>query len=270
MIESSQNPRIKRVVLLRKASQRRKSQRFLIDGVREIGLAMQSGIEIETVFLDEASKRDLSEALDRSGLGGGNERILQLVSPKVLAKISYGQREHCPIAVAVTPSLNLSRLSLQPRSIVLVLDQTEKPGNLGACLRTASACGVGAVVLTEPVCELLNPNTIRASRGTVFTLPIAVASREELLAFCKVADIPLFAARVQTAGELWKQDFRSGGALVFGSEAHGLGPEWNTDAIQSFTIPMRGAADSLNLSISAAVTLYEAVRQRFDLAQTNG
>ncbi|MCA9133971.1 MAG: hypothetical protein KDA45_12480 [Planctomycetales bacterium] len=255
-----QNPKIKRVVRLREATARRKSHRFLIDGAAEIRLAHRCGIELETVFFDATDSADFSPAAWPE-LGPR----WQPVAGKVLSRMSYGQREHCPLAVAVTPRMELGRLSLQPGSVLLVLDRTEKPGNLGACLRTAAACGVDAVVLTDPVCELFNPNAIRASRGAIFSLPIAVSNRRELQDLCQRVGIPLLAARVDGSGDLWQQDFRSGAALVFGSEAHGLGAEWQEAVEVAFKIPMRGVTDSLNLSISTAVTLYEVYRQRSTL-----
>ena len=179
-----------------------------------------------------------------------------------MGKLSYGQRGAESVAVAKIPHRTLSGFKWQSSQLVLVLDQTEKPGNLGACLRTASACGVTAVVLTDPVCEPYNPNAIRASRGTIFSLNLRVATRDEFQACARAQRIPLFAARVDASQELWQQDFVGGGAILFGSEALGLGSEWELPEVRPFSIPMQGVTDSLNLSISAAVTLYEAVRQR--------
>ena len=253
-IESSQNPRIKQALRLRDAGVRRQSGRFLVDGDREIALAQRHGIELEVVYV----------AADSPLLVGGLATVapLQAVSPAVLAKLSYGQRGAQSVAVAKTPQRTLSGFAWQPGHLLLVLDQTEKPGNLGACLRTASACGAAAVILTDPVCEPYNPNAIRASRGTIFSLQLLTATRGELQAYVRALRIPLFAARVDAPQQLWQQDFTAGGAVLFGSEATGLGPEWDGPEVLPFSIPMQGVTDSLNLSISTAVTLYEAVRQR--------
>lgn len=261
VIESPHNPLIKRVAKLRDSGARRKAQRFLIDGPREILLALKHGVRLECIFDDHAESSDaawMGEVYATPAVAA----LRQRVTTNTLERISYGQRAHWPVAVAVTPRLELSQLRITDRSLILVLDRTEKPGNLGACLRSASACGIDAVILSQPVCELFNPNTIRASRGTVFTLPIAVATASDSLSYCQRSGLPVFAARVDGRRELWDQDFRSGAALVFGSEATGLGDEWAGEDVRSFKIPMHGAADSLNLSISAAVTLYEAFRQR--------
>jgi TrmH family RNA methyltransferase len=260
MIESLQNAKIKRLTRLRDGSARRKANRFLIDGEREITAALQRSIEIEAIFLDEPTQHRCQSQL------AACQHLIQRVSTKVMDRISYGQRQHCPVAIAVTPHWTIDDLALVPESLLMVLDRTEKPGNLGACLRTAAACGVDAVVMTNPVSEVFNPNAIHASRGAIFTLPIAVASVRELLAGCEQLGIPLFAARVDAQADLWQQDLRGGAAFVFGSEAHGLGDDWPNTSVRPFRIPMHGSTDSLNLSISAAVTLYEAFRQRTQAA----
>ena len=262
-IESVHNLRVKQTLRLRDAGARRKSGRFLIDGEREIALACQHGFVVETIFVlaDEADQAAQRPNL-RQAYPLEFESCVQPVSAAVLAKLSYGQRGAAPVAVAVTPKRSLSHLAWHAGELLLVLDQTEKPGNLGACLRTASACGVSAVILTDPVCEPYNPNAIRASRGTIFSLNMLTATRDEFQECCQAQRIPLFAARVDAPDELWQQDFTSGGAVLFGSEALGLSLEWDQPETHRFRIPMQGASDSLNLSISAAVTLYEAVRQR--------
>ena len=267
-IESLQNDRIKYAARLRDATLRRKQGRFLIDGWKEIELVSRQGIQIDAIYF--ADQQDYTREL----LAGSVPRlasILQPVSAKVLERISYGQRVQAPVAVAVTPRFELSQIVWQSPQIFLVLDRTEKPGNLGACLRTAAAAGAAAVILTDPICEPCNPNTIRASRGSLFTIPLAVTTQADFAAYCQRWQLPCFAARVDATTELWELDFALGGALIFGNEAHGLDDSWCRSAhaeaaarakVQSFIIPMRGSPDSLNLSISAAVTLYEAVRQQ--------
>lgn len=262
MITSVHNPRVKQARRLREARARREHGLFLIDGEREIGLALAAGVEIESIFATpvEPSRSGDPHSQPFQDMG---PRILQLVSDEVLTRLSYGERGAAPVAVARQPALGLERLKWSADSLVLVLDRTEKPGNLGACLRSAAACGVDAVVLTQPVCELFNPNTIRASRGTVFTLPIAISTPGEFLSACASLGLSsIYAARVDAQTSLWDCRFAAGTALVFGSEAQGLGDEWQVDSVCPYTIPMTNRADSLNLSISAAVTLYEAVRQR--------
>lgn len=254
VISSLQNPTIKSVVRLRDARGRRKAGEFLIDGNAEIARAIAAGYELALVFV-EAGERVPAE-LQRLAVP------LQPVTRAVLEKISYGERGAAPVAVARTPALPLSRLELSSSSLVLVLDRIEKPGNLGACLRTSAACGADAVILTDPVCEVFNPNTLRSSRGAVFTLPLAIASVDELFELAQSVGLKLWAARVDGSVGLWDCDFRGGCAVVFGSESKGLGDAWRREQVQPFQIPMTARMDSLNVSISTAVTLYEAVRQR--------
>lgn len=257
MIESRSNPKVKTVLQLRKSSARRESGQFLIDGVKELRHAMSSGIRIAQLFASPHSKDASMEVAVRESGGEVFE-----VSPSIMERISYGQRQDEIVAVARTPDLGLGSLDLHRRSLILVLDRTEKPGNLGACMRTASACGVDAVVLTNPICEAMNPNAIRASRGHLFRVPLAICTPKELHEKTSELGLGLLAARVDGEHDLWSEDFTQGCVIVFGNEAKGLEAEWNELMDHSFQIPMANASDSLNLSNSAAVTLYEAVRQR--------
>lgn len=241
---------------LRDSTERRKRGMFLIDGEREIERALQYGFEIETIFVAEGEEAGLV-------LEGGPSAIsLQPVKRQLLGRIAYGQREEGMVAVARTPDLRLAALRSPPGNL-LILDRTEKPGNLGACLRTCAAGGIAAVILTNPVCEVFNPNTIRASRGSVFALPIGVCSPVEAQAYCRKHGISMRTARVDGSRSLWACPMTAPVALVFGSEAYGLGEDWLVTDIESFHIPMQAGADSLNLSISVAISLYELVRQQW-------
>ncbi len=256
MIRSNSNPRLKAALRLRDSRARRTTGRFLIDGQMELERAVESGIAVETVFFSGSAARESVDALD---IPAG---ALWEVTPELLKRLNYGEREGGVVCVALTPDLALSQLRMDAKSLVLALEKTEKPGNLGACLRSAAACAVDAVLLVDPICELYNPNTIRASRGSVFGLPIAVVSRGELLEAKDAHGLCLMSARVDGRSDLWDCDFRSGCILLFGNEALGLDDTWSRCTDIDFTIPMPGSPDSLNLSISTAVTLYEAIRQR--------
>lgn len=253
MIHSHKNPLIKTTISLRKSSARRESGKFLIDGHKELAAAIQARVQIESVFHSAETKLP-------AGLKSIEQTRLVEVSSEILSKLSYGDRRDNVVAVGITPDLNLQDLNLHPNSLILVLDKTEKPGNIGACLRSAVACGVDAVILSDPICEALNPNAIRASRGAVFQVPIAVTSAKVLRRHLTEVGLPCFCARVDGAKDLWDIDFHSGGAFVFGNEADGLHEGW--DGQDSFQISTAAAVDSLNLSISTAVTFYEAMRQR--------
>ncbi len=253
-IQSVHNPLVKRLKQLRDSSHRRKSGRFLIDGVTEINRALENGWGIECIYhLSESSLA--TELMRRYG-----ELNYQPVSPAVMDKIAYGERTDEVVAEAVVPSLGLNRLRLPNDPLVLVLDALEKPGNLGACIRTAAATGVDAVILTDPICDPFNPNAIRASRGSLFAIPMAICSVDALWEWCDQRGIGIVTGRPDGALSLWEVDFGRGVAIVMGNEAQGLGPKWHRCA--SFQIPMKKAVDSLNVSISSAVTLYEAMRQR--------
>lgn len=252
IIESLSNERIKQAIHLRRPQQRRRSGLFLIDGRREIELAADAKIEINAIFATEEQNSLLSSDLQAK---------THLVSNRVAERIGYGQRRDAPLAVAKTPSLSLDDIALE--GMILVLDRTEKPGNLGACLRTAQAAGVSTVVLTDPICEIFNDNAIRASRGAIFSTHLAQAERSEFLSYCSTHSLPVFCARVDGQNKLWDLDMSGNLAVVFGNEAEGLDSSWVGELVSSFTIPMADSAtDSLNLSISAAVTLFEGVRQR--------
>jgi RNA methyltransferase, TrmH family len=248
LITSSHNPFFRKCLQLRESRKRRQSGQFLIDGAVEICRAIAAGLNVERVLSDDQIlPSELHELVTSSPL---------------LEKLSYGQHSNQPIAVVTTPSLSLHSLNLDSNSLVLVLDRTEKPGNLGACLRSAAAGGASAVVLTDPICDPFNANAIRASRGTMFRVPMAMATASEFIKLAREIQLPLLAARVDATKSLWEINLERGTAMVFGNEAEGLGRDWAGASIDSFTIPMTSKADSLNLSISAAVTLYEAFRQR--------
>lgn len=256
-ITSLRNPFFRHCLQLRDNRKRRRAGQFLIDGSTEIARAIEAGISIQTVLMAE-------QFLDRPLIALAEQAnvSIQTVSLELLDRLSYGQVERHPVALATTPPLPLESLRIDSKSLVLVLDRTEKPGNLGACLRTAAACGVDAVVLTDPVCDPFNANAIRASRGTVFRVPMAISSFDEFLKLAAEIELPICAARVDASKTLWNLPLSNGAALVFGSEAEGLNDNWRRSFVQDFTIPMSTVADSLNLSISVAVTLYEGLRQR--------
>lgn len=254
-ITSAHNPFFRHCLQLRDNRKRKRAGQFLIDGVVEIQHAINAGIEVQDFIV--------SPSCVDADFGPLAEEIpVRVLSDSLLSKLSYGQVHAQPIALAKTPELPLQALKLDACSLILVLDRTEKPGNLGACLRSAAACGVTAVVLTDPICDPFNANAIRASRGTMFRVPVAICGRDELIALARTQSLPVYAARVDAKHTLWNLPLDRGAILVFGNEAEGLSDDWQQQVVRDFTIPMSSAADSLNLSISAAVTLYEARRQR--------
>lgn len=260
IITSLQNQRIKEAAKLRDRRGREKQQRMVIDGVREIRLALRSKLEwFEAFVCDELlaqQERDVVESLREA-----DAQVLR-VTPAVFAKLAYGDRAEGVVAVARWPQRTLAQIELPPAPLVAVVEAIEKPGNVGAMLRTADAAGVSAVLVADGGTDLFNPNAIRASQGAIFTLPLAAASSTEILAWLRAQKLAIFAARVDGAIDYRAADFRGPAALVLGSEAQGLSDIWRADGITAIRLPMLGAVDSLNVSVVAGVLFYEALRRR--------
>jgi TrmH family RNA methyltransferase len=258
-ISSLQNPRVKLALRLRHSSDRRETGLTRIDGQRELEMAMRAGVKLHTVFATEA---DLANAADDLLLAIPDHEKIAFVPPNLMDKLQYGERTTDLLAIAEMPPMDLDRLAPQVQSLVVVLDQAEKPGNIGAVLRTADAVGATAVVLADPVCDPFNPNAIRASQGTIFTVPIATATSEQTIAWLRQAKLQMLATRVDATRSLYDHRLTQPTAFIFGSESRGLGENWNQPDVHAVSLPMLGQADSLNLSTTAAICLYESLRQR--------
>jgi TrmH family RNA methyltransferase len=261
LITSPHNPHVKEAARLRDRRHREKQGRTLIDGVRELRRALRAGVRLVEVFLCDAlcsgdDVRSLSAELAQSGC-----EILR-VSEKVFLKLAFGQRAEGVVGVAETPRPTLSSLVLPENGLLAVLEGVEKPGNVGAVLRSADAAGVSAVVVADGRTDLYNPNAIRASLGTIFSMPLGEAAGSDVRAWLREQKCVIVAARVDGAVPYTAIDYRGPMAIVLGSEAAGLSPLWSSPDIQAVRLPMLGAADSLNVSITAAVLFYEALRQR--------
>ena len=250
VITSVQNARIKHVVALQqKSSLRREEGLFVVEGQREIEHCIACGYEIEELFvLNTISYTGHSPAT--------------LVSPQVYEKMAYRESTEGLIAVAKTKQHRLKDLSLKENPLIVVLERVEKPGNLGAILRSAEAAGVDAVIVCDPLTDLYNPNLIRASIGGVFNVPVAVCTSEECISFLKQRHITILTAQLQDSYEYYDYDMRPATAIVMGTESTGLTQQWREAADAHIRIPMLGRLDSLNVSVSAAILMYEAVRQR--------
>lgn len=267
LITSLDNPRIKAALRLREGRQRRKQGRFLIDGLREIQRAVTADINlIEVYFCEERCRQSQRAALDSMWDGFKSEPIE--VSPEVFEKLAFGDRAEGIIAVAETPEWKLDGLDLPETPLVAVIVGIEKPGNVGAVLRSADAAGVDAVIVVDGGTDLFNPNTIRASLGTIFTQPVREATTEETLAWLRRHELAIFAARVDGSVPYTEVDYRRSAAIVLGSEAKGLDEAWLGEDVTAVALPMRGQADSLNISATAAVLFYEALRQRVEVGES--
>ena len=259
-ITSTKNPRVRAAAALRERRARDEAGRTLVDGARELDRAITSGAAVETVFVDEVRLTAAGgDTVARAGAAGAE---IVPVSPAVLARLAYGDRSEGLVAVVAIPDQSLDALDLGPEPLVVVLEAVEKPGNLGAVLRSADAAGADAVIVADPRTDLFNPNAIRASLGTIFTVPVAAGSSAEVRAWLDQREFGVFAARVGASVGYTQADLGGAVALVLGSEADGLTEAWAGAGITSISLPMHGVADSLNVSITAAVLLYEARRQR--------
>jgi TrmH family RNA methyltransferase len=266
-ITSPANPRIKQLVALRRRRAREQAGVTLVDGLAEIELALAAGVEPVTLYYCPALASQESLPLAARAAAAGAEVVE--VSRPVFEKISY--REGPDGWLAVVPSVvsALDRLELGPRPLVLICAGLEKPGNLGAILRTADAADVDAVIAADPVTDWGNPNVVRASKGTVFSVPVASGTSEQVLDWIAGLGLAIVAATPDARQLVTGADLTGPTAIAVGAEQTGLTSEWLERAHHQVRIPMFGKADSLNVSISAAIITYEAVRQRMASADLN-
>lgn len=258
-IESVQNPFIKSLVQLQeKAKLRKQTGTFLIEGQREIELALKGGYSLKTIlFLPEIFSGD---QVNRLAISSETETIE--ISKEVYQKLAYRDTTEGILAVAESKSLALTDLKLSKNPLILVAEGLEKPGNLGAVLRTADAANIDAVIIANPRADIYNPNIVRSSVGCLFTRQIAVGTSEEVVQFLKDKNINIYSATLQDSTEYHTQNYNLPTALVVGTEATGLTQIWRTESTKNIIIPMQGEIDSMNVSVAAAILLFEAKRQR--------
>ncbi len=258
-ITSPQNPFIKQLVQLKeKSRERKKIGQFLIEGKRELSLSIKGGYEVETVlFFPELFSESEVKAMSQYNL-----EIIE-ISKEVFQKLAHRDTTEGVIAVVNSKSHQLETLKLESKNpLILVAEAPEKPGNIGALLRTADAANVDAVIIANPKSDLYNPNIIRSSVGCVFTTEIAMASSEDVIAFLKKYNFNIFAAILQESEPYHTQDYTLPTAIVVGTEATGLTQEWRDAATHNISIPMQGDIDSMNVSVAAGILIFEAKRQR--------
>lgn len=264
-ISSVQNPKIKLLTALQKKSSERRSRGlFVVEGVRELQHCVEAGFEVESVFCCREFLGDENDWLAKiSSADGIDSSRFYSVSPKVYEHIAYRGSTEGVVAVVKCRERSLDDLELGENPLLMVLESVEKPGNLGAVLRSADAARADAVIVCDPLTDLYNPNLIRASIGAVFTVPVVACTSEECLAYLKNrANVRVLTAQLQDSSLYYETDMRRGVALVMGTESTGLTQQWRLAADAHIRIPMLGRLDSLNVSVSAAILLFEAVRQR--------
>lgn len=261
LITSLHNPRIKAAIRLRQRSGRDDQRLIIIDGVREIRRALAAGVPmIELYYVPEVC-RDTDHSDVLSAAKHSPSDLIE-VTPQIMEKLAFGRRHEGIVAVATPPNRRLDDINLTGDALVAVVEGAEKPGNIGAILRTADAAGVSAVIIADGGTDLYNPNAIRASLGTIFTVPVAATTSAETITWLRKHACRVYAARVDGSIDYTKADFRGRTAIVLGSEARGLSEQWQAGGITPIRVPLLGTVDSLNLSATAAVLFYEAVRQK--------
>ena len=284
LITSPSNPKIKRLLALQqKSSARREAGLFVVEGRRELQHCIDAGFEVDTLFVCPSLRvsqppstsgqitngaaglpdRDSDyPAIPLEGVQGVKTPRIFEVNREVYEKIAIRDGSEGVIAEVRTKERRLEELELPARPLLVVLERVEKPGNLGAVLRSADAAGADAVLVCDPLTDLWNPNLIRASIGAVFTVPCVACSSAGAIAFLKARGIRILTAQLQDSSLYYDCDMTVGTALVMGTESTGLTPVWRESADAHIRIPMLGELDSLNVSVSAAILLFEAVRQR--------
>jgi TrmH family RNA methyltransferase len=256
-ISSLNNPFIKNLLLLQKKSKLRKSQEeFVIEGLQEISYAQKAAYEFSQVLVC----LDLFDsALDLEKFDCGITEI----SLDVFEKLAYRSSTGGLIAIAKPKDLRIENLRLSSKTpLIMIAEAPEKPGNIGALLRTADAAKLDAVIIANPKTDLYNPNIIRSSVGTVFTNSIGTGTTSEIIDFLKNNNIKIYAAALQDSSSYLAEGFKEATAIVVGTEHQGLSEEWRINADKIIKIPMEGQVDSLNVSVSAAILIFEAKRQR--------
>jgi len=259
-ITSAQNPRIKNFIHLQKARERKEQNVFVVEGSKEYAQAIRHQYQFASIFVCS----DLISEVHFKALSAGINHDAEVypVSKDVFDKIAYREGSGGIIALARPKNHTLQDLNLSTNPLLLILESVEKPGNLGAILRTADAAGVDAVIVCDPQTDIYNPNVVRSSIGCLFTVPLAVCNSEEAIAWMKSHHIAIYCTYLKAAVPYTEVDFAKPSAIVMGTESEGITPKWVAAADRNIIIPMQGSADSMNVSTAAAVVVFEACRQR--------
>lgn len=251
-ITSLANPRIRRLVGLRDRRERDRESVFVVEGAGDLERALAEGLEPLEVYYDPSLFSGPPHRAD----------LVLSVAAEALDRASYRGRSQGVIGVLAQPDVSLDRLDPGPAPLILMVEAIEKPGNLGALLRTAAAVGADALIAADPRTDPFGPNVIRASTGAIFTVPLAVTDLETAIEWLQERTIRIVAAAPNVGTDLWSADLTGPCALLVGAEHEGLTESARSAADAIVSIPMRGSADSLNVSVSMAVLAYEALRQR--------
>jgi len=259
-ISSTQNPLIKNILLLKsKSKERRKQSLFVLEGVRELSLALKGNYQLQTILY----YADLISLVEVNSIVENRQIELIEVSKEVYKKIAFRSTTEGIVSIVKTKNFTLNSIKFKNKNpLILIAEAPEKPGNIGALLRTADAANLDAVIIANPLTDMFNPNIIRSSVGCLFTNQIAVGSTDEIIQFLKNNNISSYAAALHKDSKNYlQQDFTQASAIIVGTEATGLSDKWMNFA-KKIIIPMEGEIDSLNVSVSASILIFEAKRQR--------
>jgi TrmH family RNA methyltransferase len=260
-LTSPQNPKIKQVLKLRERRARDRSGHFLIEGYRELFRAVSSSASIVQLFVSEehflgSNESALIEKIQESGTD------IFFLSPELFTRISYRDRPDGLLGIAKKNPLSLNDIALSSNPLLIVAEAIEKPGNLGTILRSSDAVGADGLIVCDRCTDIYNPNVVRASVGTLFTVPVTEAEGRETLSFLKEKRIQIVCATPHAKQEYLDADLTGPVAIIVGTEQLGLSEKWLENADVSVRIPMRGVADSLNVATATTLLLYEVLRQR--------
>jgi len=256
-IQSVQNPLIKNILKLQeKSRERKKQQLFVVEGKREIELACKGQFDIDSLLF-------IQQKIEYDYLKQFNAREVIEITQEVYQKIAYRESTEGIIAIAKSKYIDLNSLIFKNKEpLILVIEGIEKPGNIGAMIRSADAANIDAIILADPKTDQYNPNVIRSSVGGVFTKNIVISSSDEVIKFFKKNNIRMYAATLQNSNKYTDEDYTEASAIIVGTEANGLTQIWRDHSTKNINIPMQGEIDSMNVSVAAAIILFEAKRQR--------
>ncbi|HEX6226067.1 MAG TPA: RNA methyltransferase [Chryseolinea sp.] len=257
LITSAQNPKIKNIIALEKSRERARQNLFVIEGVKELALAVEGGYKLNTVFFcpEIIGSKELQTILK-------HDQLLIPVEQNVFSKIAYRESTGGVIALGEQKQHRLENIKLGSNPLILVLEGVEKPGNLGAVLRTADAAALDAVVICDPRIDFYNPNVIRSSVGCVFTNQIASASTDDTIGWLQKNNVSIYCTYLKASKPYHEVGYTKPSAIIMGTEAVGLSDTWVRNSNDNIIIPMQGKIDSMNVSTAAAVVVFEACRQR--------
>lgn len=260
-ITSLHNPLIRNFMLLQEKPRERRLQGLaVVEGSREVRLAVGAGFTVPLILICPAfmEKNDPGPLLSQIPPETEHAEI----TPEVFNRLAYRKDTGGILATVIPKRLAFGDLTPGPAPLFLILESVEKPGNLGALLRTADAAGLDGVIICDPQTDIYNPNAIRSSLGCIFTVPVVTATTDETIGWLKSSGIRSFATALSATRSCYRSDFRQPAAIVMGSEAFGLTEKWLEKADETILIPMKGKVDSMNVSASAAIVIFEALRQR--------